>query len=105
MITGLLFLAILSHSINNAEYSIIVTSIFFAQLLSVFVDGGINNEVLSLTNKSLDNDIDGYQKLSMNGAVRLVVHLFFLLCYQLILCLLMDGVLGGCFFWDTFLGY
>ncbi|EFZ8623352.1 hypothetical protein AT343_000103 [Shigella dysenteriae] len=104
MITGLLFLAILSHSINNAEYSIIVTSIFFAQLLSVFVDGGINNEVLSLTNKSLDNDIDGYQKLSMNGAVRLVVHLFFSFVLSTYFMFADGWSAGGVFFWGYISG-
>ncbi len=101
MITGLLFLAILSHAITNAEYSIIVTSLFFAQLLSVFVDGGINNEVLSLTKETLDNDTDEYQKLSMNGAVRLVVHLFFSFILS-IYFILVDGWNAG---WIFFLGY
>lgn len=76
MLSVLVFLAILSHSISRQDYNIIVTALFFSQLSSILIDGGVNNEVLSICNDHIKDHSEWYNKLAINGAVRLILYVF-----------------------------
>ncbi|HDZ8013721.1 TPA: hypothetical protein RUS85_004381 [Citrobacter amalonaticus] len=75
MLSVLLFLAIISHSISREDYNIIVTALFFSQLSSILIDGGVNNEVLAMCNNHVIDHSEWYNKLAINGAVRLILYL------------------------------
>ncbi|ENG2553024.1 TPA: hypothetical protein MYP81_000023 [Citrobacter farmeri] len=81
MLSVLVFLAVLSHSISRQDYNIIVTALFFSQLSSILIDGGVNNEVLSICNDRIKDHSEWYNKLAINGAVRLILYV---LCSMLL---------------------
>ncbi|ENF6041690.1 lipopolysaccharide biosynthesis protein [Citrobacter amalonaticus] len=98
MLSVLLFLAILSHSISREHYNIIVTALFFSQLSSILIDGGVNNEVLSMCNNNVTENSEWYNRLAINGAVRLILYLLCALLLAIYYIYIDDWCSGLIFF-------
>lgn len=72
MLAAILFLAVLSRALPSSDYAVFITSVFVSQLSAILVDGGINNELLSVKN-SVSKEFD--DRIALTNAIRFILYI------------------------------
>ncbi|MFQ1592433.1 hypothetical protein ACK4A3_00600 [Aeromonas veronii] len=72
MLAVLTFFAILSNSVSGNDYAIIVSALFISQLTSIIIDGGINSEILSVSEHNSGAFADAFV---ISNAIRAFLYL------------------------------
>lgn len=100
MLSSLLVVAIYSHALSVSDYAVLITGLFFAQLASIFIDGGINNELLASGSNECGQTID--ERMALTSAIRFCLYtitaMFFSFYY-----ILADGLYMGAIFFCGFM--